>query len=125
MAIWKHLFAVVLQSITSKRLGRFSGEWSQESFFTKKNIDVFRTFGRSSPKCEKGVLKNFSILTGKHVCLCLFLRMLYAVNITNFLRTPILKDIMWTAVSRPYQASMIEPFCENSSITDIWQDPKG
>ena len=52
----------------------------------------------------KGVLKNFAILLGKHLCWSLFLIMLQAfrpglqhrcfrVNIAKFLRTPILKNI--------------------------------
>ena len=54
---------------------------------------------------KKGVLKNFTIFTGKHLCWSLFgvfgvnfikkrLQHIYfPVNITKFLRTPILKNV--------------------------------
>ena len=61
----------------------------------------------SSVFAEKGVLKNFTIFTRKHLCWSLFLITLQAcnllkkrlqhrcflVNIAKFLRTPILKNI--------------------------------
>ena len=50
--------------------------------------------------CKKGVLRNFAIFIGKHLCWSLFLINLQAirhrcfpVNIVHFLRTPILKNI--------------------------------
>ena len=42
--------------------------------------------------CKKGVLNNFTLFTGKHVCWRLQ-HVCFTGNIANFLKTPILKNI--------------------------------
>ena len=68
---------------------------------------------------QKAVLKNFAIFTGKHLCWSFFLIKLqlqtptqvFPKNISNFLRTPILKIVcewlhlimtIWTIFSRKH-----------------------
>ena len=41
----------------------------------------------------RGILKNFIIFIGKHLCSSLFLIWLFSLNIAKFLRTPIWKNV--------------------------------
>ena len=44
--------------------------------------------------CKKGVLRNFTKFTGKHLCQSLWHRC-FPVNFVKFLRTPFLKENLW------------------------------
>ena len=58
---------------------------------------------RSQMFFMKGVLKNFAIFTGKHLCWILFLRLqrrCFPVNIAKFLRTPLFTEhLRWLLLS--------------------------
>ena len=56
--------------------------------------NLYTTFRNNNRRCsvKKGVLKDFTNLTGKHLCWSLFLIKLQACR-TKFLRTPILENI--------------------------------
>ena len=60
--------------------------------------ETFFQLKRQPPKlfCKKGILKNFAVFTGKHLCWSLFLIKMQSfrpVNIAKFLRTRIMKNI--------------------------------
>ena len=70
----------------------------------KKLWKSFKSVYRSSlPEvfCKKGVPRNFTKFTGKHLCQSLFLKTLqtwgshFPVNFVKFLRTPIFIEHLW------------------------------
>ena len=77
---------------------------------TSENLTVFLCFqgeekvgsSRQEVLCEKGVLRNFTKFTRKHLCRSLFFnkvaglrRRCFLVNFMKFLRTPFLTEHLW------------------------------
>ena len=84
--------------------------------------------------CKKGILKNFTKFTGKHLCQSLFLIKLQAlgpdirrpwqrcfpVNFAKFLRTPFLtKHLPWLLLSKMWLALQFSIFRMSSFIEDF------
>ena len=71
----------------------------------------------------KGVLRNFTKLTGKHLCQCFFFNKvagLKPVNFLDFLRTPFLKKRLRTTVPVISNKVMINTFpCKFDKLTSV------
>ena len=71
----------------------FGNAMQGNCFFTDRILRKFKNYRGSRPElfCKKGVLRNFTKFTGKHLCQRLWHRCFY-VNFVKFLRTPFLQD---------------------------------
>ena len=77
--------------------------WIQVIFATTKSIHFLNGSSRPEVLCKKGVLRNFTKFTGKHLCQSLYFLKLqqriwhrcFYVNFMRFLRTPFFKEHLW------------------------------
>ena len=69
---------------------------------------------------RKGVLRNFTKLTGKHLCQCLFFFPCFPLNFVKFLRTPFLQNTSGGCFYWSYFFSSFLTFTKNHFTKKVW-----